>query len=275
VGTSEGGPIFILASGQRCGSTLLQRLLNSHPALLVWGEQNGVLNGLQAEHDRLLSWSSITQRQRDSYRETGYDNWTANMAPPQEAVQAAARAYVETLFAEPARRLGKARWGFKEVRYGVDVAQLLVSLFPEARIVHLTRCIVDCFISLKHWENEPLMGWGREQTLEALDHWQRVNAEFLSLNFSPSWYLRLRYEDLLGDRERVLDELCRFLALDPAALDLGVFAKRIHIGGPLAEQPRPHISPSDLDAEERELLTRPAFVVLSEALGYSIGFEAR
>lgn len=271
----EAGPIFILASGQRCGSTLLQRLLNSHPEILIWGEQNGLLNGIQAEHERLQSWSHVTQRQRDRYQEGGYDTWTANMAPPQEAVQAAARAYVETLFGESARRLGKTRWGFKEVRYGVDVAQFLVLLFPEARVVHLTRDVVDCFISLKHWENEPLMGWGREQTLQALDYWQSVNAGFLALNFSPSWYLRLRYEDLLGDRERVLTELCRFLDVDQAALDLGVFANRIHIGGPIAEKPRPHIPRGALDAGERALLSRPAYVAISERLGYTISFDNR
>jgi hypothetical protein len=272
---SNAGPIFILASGQRCGSTLLQRLLNSHRCILIWGEQKGALQGLTDDHERLLNWSRITQGQRDRFDRDGYDNWTANMAPPMDAVQAAARAYVETLFGASTQRLGKRRWGFKEVRYGVDVARLLVSLFPDARVVHLTRDIVDCFISLKHWENEPQMGWGREQTLEALDSWQRVNTSFLGLNFSPSWYLRVRYEDLLADRDRVLGELCRFLDVDAAALDLAVFDRRIHIGGLLGEKPRPHIARSALAAEERALLTRPAYMALSELLGYTISFVDR
>ena len=35
-------PIFIFSSG-RCGSTLMQRILNSYTDITVWGEHNGFL----------------------------------------------------------------------------------------------------------------------------------------------------------------------------------------------------------------------------------------
>lgn len=271
---SEGeSPIFILASGQRCGSTLLQRLLNSHHRILVWGEHNGILNRLRGEHQRLLAWSSRFDDPDRRFTREGLDSWTANMTPPPEVVVAAGRAYLETLFALPARRLGRTRWGFKEVRYGAEVAAYLLSLFPEARVVHLTRDVVDCFISLKRWENEPYMAWDRGRTLEALGYWQSVNAGFLALDYSPRWYLRLRYEDLLSEQDRIVATLCDFLSLDQAELDLGVFANRIHNGALLSSRPRAHIPRSALDPEERALLSRPDIVELCTALGYAIRFS--
>ena len=48
---SEHRPVVVLSSG-RSGSTLLQKLLNTHPDLVIWGEQDqalltGNLDGMQ------------------------------------------------------------------------------------------------------------------------------------------------------------------------------------------------------------------------------------
>jgi hypothetical protein len=268
-------PIFILASGQRCGSTLLQRLLNSNPRILIWGEHEGALNGFRGEVERIVLWERKMGGALDRYLDEGYDNWTATMTPSAGDIDRAARAFIGTLFAEPAARLGRTRWGFKEVRYDLDTAAFLQQLFPETRVVYLTRDVVDCFISLKHWENDPLMAWSRENTLSFLRDWERVNASFVGLRYTPRWCMPLRYEELAAGPERVTTDLCSFLAIDPSTLDMRVFARRIHRGGRGGEEERIPIPRSSLDAEERALLTQPDILAVSAALGYTVHFEDR
>ena len=50
-------PLLVLAAGQRCGSTLVQRLLCSHPRVRVWGEHVGQLRQVLTARQRLNLWS--------------------------------------------------------------------------------------------------------------------------------------------------------------------------------------------------------------------------
>ncbi|HEX2618502.1 MAG TPA: sulfotransferase, partial [Phototrophicaceae bacterium] len=134
------GPIFVLASGQRCGSTLLQRFLSTHQDILIWGEHDGVLNKIFAGFERLYEWHDLFGHHYDKYLETGVArNFIANMNPPADVITDTQIQLVTNYWQEPAAALGKHIWGFKEVLYDAHMAMHLQRLFPTARIVFLTR----------------------------------------------------------------------------------------------------------------------------------------
>lgn len=265
-------PIFILASGQRCGSTLIQRLLNSHPNILIWGEQQGHLNRFLSEYRSLRIWCNRQKPLRNVYLTKGYDHFLANMMPSDEQLRDAAVAYLKGLFEIPAEQLGKSIWGFKEVRYDANVAIFLQNCFPHARFIHLTRHIVDCFVSLKRWELEP-GPWNREWTIIALNNWVRINASFCTNPNRFPHLLQVRYEDLVADPNTFLRILAEFLGLEEADLDQNIFGRRLYdVGSDGVVDNRPQIRPSDLDSEERALLLSERTLEIAAAYGYQVTF---
>ena len=256
-------PVFILASAQRCGSTLLQRLLNSLQDTLIWGEHHGALNSFAAQHRDLLGWEARFANVRKEFLMSGEDLFVANMVPGDHEIRAAAIAYVLNLFGQPAAKLGKPRWGFKEVRYGADVMTFLSGLFPEARFIHLTRDPVACFRSMKRWE----LGedeWDRRQTEHSMRDWVRINRGLLEMREQAPRLLSVRFEDMTGDPEAFIERLAGFLGVAPEDFDATVFERRLdgHAGG---SPPREQLA---LTREEIAFLSEPSFAGLAGRLGY-------
>jgi hypothetical protein len=153
-------PIFILGSG-RCGSTLLQRTLNSYADITIWGEHNGVLAEIADAFFALLdrndpTWPNVL-RPRDVKLETTLD-LTALKSP--EKWQALMNGFDEDDVVDHFRKLVKGLlthptmaasdlWGFKEIRYGRDdrVIEFLQCLFPRAHFVFLVRNGLDTVAS--------------------------------------------------------------------------------------------------------------------------------
>ncbi|MPZ53464.1 MAG: hypothetical protein GEU79_12155 [Acidimicrobiia bacterium] len=138
-------PVFVLSS-PRSGSTLVQRLLNAHPRLTIWGEHNGFLNPM-AESYRLLTDPSANRRrivegvlERDLIVGPLDDPrriiaWTNPLSPEEYRQQ-----FRRFLFDAFTKGLPEdIRWGFKEVRYGRPVARFLLDLFPRSRFVFTSR----------------------------------------------------------------------------------------------------------------------------------------
>jgi hypothetical protein len=265
-------PIFIMASGARCGSTLLQRLLNSHEQVLIWGEQCGFLSSFILAIEELLDWKKRYEHHRQIYLTEGHNVFSSNLLPLEDEIVLAAQIFVQSLFAVPALNMEKSRWGFKEVKYDATVAMFLHNMFPNARVVHLTRHIIDCFISLKHWENEPGT-WTRQSTECELQTWQRINESFLAIADPLPWLLTMRYEDLVNEPKEELTRLCAFLGLSMEDLDLAVFRDRLHQEGPKGGEERPFISRRSLADSERGVLLRPPIPEISAALGYVMDFD--
>jgi hypothetical protein len=194
------------------------------------------------------------------------------MNPSEQEIKAAARSFLQALYEQPAATLGKSRWGFKEVRCGAPVASFLQGLFPQGRIVHLTRNVIDCFISLKQWELAH-SSWTREWTEVALQDWERINASFLSANAMIPPHITIRYEDLTDKRVETVDKLCSFLEINSQDLDQCVFQKRLHYEGAEGQSERPGISRRSLTEVERQLLLRPPIPAINAALGYAMDFD--
>ena len=160
--TSSSGerPVFLLSTGWRSGSTLLQRMIMQHNEdILLWGEPFAHSN----IHDNLLNqfraftrdWPPdgffLSNMQINSIS----DAWTANLYPDVAHLLEAHRSFYRRLFADPAIQVGRRNWGIKEVRLNIDHALYLRALYPECKIVLLCRHPYDAYLSYR----EEGLGW--------------------------------------------------------------------------------------------------------------------
>ena len=133
----------VLASATRSGSTLLQRVLNTHPELTIWGEHMGILSHLRSVRDDIVTFERNIDRgfeHRDHLIGplNDVDQLSEHINPfsSTTVVDALARMTVDLFTSTlPA----DVRWGFKEVRYDGDDLEFVSAMFPQAHFVLLAR----------------------------------------------------------------------------------------------------------------------------------------
>lgn len=263
-------PVFVFGCSHRCGSTLLQRLLNSVPQVLIWGEHNGYLNDFFWNYRNLLKWAAQHNEERLRFIESGFDNFLPNMSPDRENIQEAARNHLISLFALPALKLGRKIWGFKEVRYGAEVALVLQELFPETRVIHLIRDPVEVYLSLKSWEeNDP--GWDHELTERSVGNWIRINRSFIELKDQIMKLLQIKFEEMISDPGGFTRELAGFLDIHERYFNQKVFARKLAgYGEPEIGTQRSKPSRMDFSERDRDLLGRLEMHEVASAYGYRL-----
>jgi hypothetical protein len=198
---SQEQPIFILAAGWRSGSTLLQRMLLRR--CLVWGEPYGSSGLIERLAQPLLRFASNWPQDNFFITSPHWgaqlgEQWTANLYPSVHQLLAAHVAFFQTLLAQPARQRGFARWGLKEVRYGIEHAVYLRWLFPRARFVFLVRNPFACWASYRRAQSRVLRFWPEEliTTPEQFgNHWCDLAEGFCNRFQEVDGFL-LRYEAL-------------------------------------------------------------------------------
>jgi hypothetical protein len=145
-------PVFLLSSG-RCGSTLVQRILNTYTDVTIWGEHAGVLRSAAEQYFRLLELADgkhplfenrvngVPFARDRLTEEKSHNQWQAwlNWFNPSDLTPVF-RNHVLSLF-RPSFLGEEETWGFKEIRYGMDdrVIEFLSCLFPDAIFVFLVR----------------------------------------------------------------------------------------------------------------------------------------
>lgn len=145
-------PIFLLSTGMRTGSTLLQRILVTDSRLLVWGEPMGEMN-ITSRLARIISdlvsplFLKLWEQQASPDSSDLTKSWIAHLNPSTRNFRLGLRSLFDTWLGCPARRSGFSRWGFKEVRLGAADAVLLHWLYPNAKFILLTRHPFDCYRS--------------------------------------------------------------------------------------------------------------------------------
>ena len=123
-------PIFLLSTGWRAGSTLLQRILITDSRLLLWGEPLGEMGVLARITDMLADSMSprsvqLWKDQPDPGSPGLAQSWVANLSPHSTDFRRALREMVDRWLRIPAATHGFARWGLKEVRLGAADALVL------------------------------------------------------------------------------------------------------------------------------------------------------
>jgi len=220
-------PIFV-AAATRSGSTLLQRLLNTHPEVTVWGEHMGILKYLR-------QIDSIAAKFARSF-DTGYsqhhaligelvdsDSFSPHINPfnaamlSQRVKDLVMELFVSTLPLD-------TRWGFKEVRYNDIDLTYLTNLFPHSRFIILARSPTDQISSFVRapWRPKPdlLTREGMGELRGRVDHAAKSwSAKYRSLQkfaeCHPESTMIVRYDQL---RYRAtIDSVFRHIGCKPPA----------------------------------------------------------
>jgi hypothetical protein len=259
LGDSEERPVFLFASGWRSGSTLVQRLLCSHPRVMLWGENRGLLDHLRAATEVIDELQALSRKQRGNLEREGHQGWIPVLNPPLERFEAGVAELLCAYYAQPACEQGRPFWGFKEVRCDVDDARWLARLFPGARFLFLVRHPEACLASARGTTREdrgilPQAGGPRA----FVDHWKRLVRGFLE-EAEGLRHRTLVYEELVEKPEVGVAQIAEFLDLAPGDFDVGVFDRRVR-----GWKREPHLERADLRA-----LRDPELWELAERCGYA------
>lgn len=198
-------PIFLLSTGWRAGSTLLQRILVTDPRLLLWGEPLGEMTIVSRIAEMLSHCISPGNLQLwENQQATGSPklsiSWVANLYPPSSNFRLALRELFDQWLRAPAEQSGFARWGFKDVRLGATEATLLHWLYPNAKFVIISRHPYDSYRSLAdaHWG--PVYYRYPDVCVDSAAsfarHWNRLAVSWSHLPAGFPW-VHMKYEDLI------------------------------------------------------------------------------
>ncbi len=187
--------------------------------ILEWGAQVAQLEDLRA-----FSFDAKIKNLKKFVQEPFAGNstllaWMNGFAL--EDVQGGARSLIKSLLTRKIPK-GKRRWGFKEIRYGIedDVPGLLLSLFPHAKVLHTVRHPVQSVESA-------ILEWKLEQFMQSVDSGDDLATLQLYESFALRWIQLSEYFELLKGKfpTRIFDshlerrdseskDLCEFLGVD-------------------------------------------------------------
>lgn len=273
-------PVFLVGA-QRSGSTLLRLILNAHSEiaipedadflkpLLTKGATSGFISG-----DSLVNTSNYLKA-NPHFKLWGYD-YDRYLSDLQKRGRITVAGLMDEIFSLYAEREGKKIWGDKSPSFfrRLDV---LSSLFPDARFIHIVRDGRDAFESLRSMDpskNDPgvmAIEWS----------YKLARIEKALKNILPANTLTIRYEDLLDDPEKTIKDCCSVIGVsyEPRMLD---FYKTSHkyIGEHHSKLIFKPIDPSNKYRWREKLSRRDAavFTALSsgclERYGYSLDAPA-
>ena len=179
-------PVFIVGM-PRSGTTLVEQILSSHPAVAAGGE-------LSFWREQLSAWRALRI-------------WAVEAVAMSRAAEDY-RALLRTFGPEALRVTDKAPRNF-------ELLWLIRLAFPDARIVHCRRRPVDTCLSIyftNFWASQDY-AWDRgdiaffyRQYERLMDHWRRV--------LPADRFTEVDYETLVEDREAETRRLIAFCGLD-------------------------------------------------------------
>jgi len=272
---SLGEPVIVVGPTTRCGTSLLQRLLNSTGQIVIYGENFGLMQTLP-DMIRNQERGGATKRKviaiaRDMLRDRT-DFEASSLFPPLDdyiaGLSQAFRSLLE-VYAADAETLGFSRWGLKHQIRGQNSFALMPQLLPEARTVMIYRDLIDVARSAKaRWPGDFK---GAEDYRRFARNW-RDNVQTMRA-LEGDRFLLFKYETFADDPEAHLKRLERFTGL--SNIDRAVMTRRIN------DQPQYRLDAGGAaDAAYRKpAALQPGEVKLllseSEALYSELGYATR
>jgi Sulfotransferase family len=239
---TQRNPYLFVVGCPRSGTTLLQRMLDNHPALAVTNDSHFIpaaIGDLPPAGDVPLT-PEIVDRVHSFRSRTGKTGFFRLGLPGAVVDEAATRArtyggFVAELYSEVARLREKPLAGEKTPDY-VRHLPLLHQLFPWARMVHVIRDGRSVALSLLEWAaagRGPARYdlWSREPVAMCALWWRWQVRSGLrdGRNLGAEHYHDVRYEQLVADPTQVLRDLSDFLELPYCAEMLRYHEGRVRL----------------------------------------------
>ncbi len=201
-------PMPMIVGNPRSGTTLLRLMLDAHPDLAIPPETHFIPALFQLEGDR-------HQLRESFYKKlTAYPTWpdfhldanqfvTHILTIEPFTISAGLRCFYQMY----AKRLGKSRWGDKTPDYILRLKEIQTVL-PEAHFIHIIRDGRDVALSMKE------MWWraGDDMEEQASNWIWRIREGRQQGQFCQH-YLEVRYEELITNTTKVLQDICAFINL--------------------------------------------------------------
>jgi sulfotransferase family protein len=243
-------PYLFIVGCPRSGTTLLQRMVNTHPDIAMTPESHWIPR-LYAKDWALTSEGRV--KPKLIRRLLSHPKFARLKISAEELTGLAGNGQpvsygnlVSRIFDLYGQRQRKPLVGDKTPDY-VRSIKTLHSLWPSARFVHVIRDGRDVALSMIDWTKcrpKPgdFTGW-QEDRISTAALWWELNVRLGQLagkSLGHSFYYEVRYESLVTHPEEECAALCRFLAVPysdamvrfyegPTAFDPGLEAKRAHL----------------------------------------------
>lgn len=195
--------VFIVGA-RRSGTNWLQRVITAHPDVVgIPSETHLFSHGIAQLEDRVqhatpgLARSGYTYMSRDAFLDT-------------------IRAFCDRMFGDLAEILDPgARLIAERTPWHVYQLELIGSVYPDARVVHIVRDGRDVARSLLS------MSWGPTEIRDAAEEWRSSVEAGRRDGSQLAHYLEVRYEDLLTRSDEQVRQLYEWLDLpaDPQVLE--------------------------------------------------------
>ena len=149
-------PIFIASPIQRCGTTLLQRLLSSAPNTLIFGETVAndihLLASLFQNKQLMLNGphSAWREQQLQAVLEGEVNDWIPDLLPHAPKYMTNFKGLLEnycTFYQEYVQQQGRTQWGCKMPAWPIMQLGFLLQLLPDAKVIYIDRPLEECVIS--------------------------------------------------------------------------------------------------------------------------------
>lgn len=186
-------PTFLIGA-ERSGTTLLRLLVDSHPEITCIEGLDYVVNAVQEDG----SFPSLPEYRSWLETETVYSTSGFSLDMDLPDLQAVGNDFI-------AQRLAAA--GKKQPAVLAHAKlQTILSLWPEARFVHIIRDPRAVALSAKSFEWGAAVYFGIARWAALMDEWDELTSEL-----SSDRVLEIRFEELVADHEKVLGEVCAFM----------------------------------------------------------------
>ncbi len=214
---------FFIVGAQRSGTTLLRLILNSHSEIAIPEEGTFWMPLLENRYARgMLRGTFLEKVVRYLENNPQLELWATDFqevwSDLKKRQSITLRELMEALYGFYARKEKKSIWGDKTPSFFRKI-EVLKSIFPEARFIHIVRDGRDVFES---WRTmDPAMNNPAAIALDWSFKVRCIQSSFARLEGGATYLLR--YEDLISRPEECVRDVCSFLGVDFQAQMLQFF----------------------------------------------------
>ncbi|MEZ5084185.1 MAG: sulfotransferase [Bacteroidales bacterium] len=210
-------PFFFIIGRPRSGTTLLRTLLDAHPNVIIPHESPVILN-LFNRYIKKVNWSEkdIRNFYNDLKSQHIFSHWNINenelfsslLECKGEFTYQGLIKVLYSRFTSVYKKKNTQIIGDKNPVYSYNFNRLF-PIFPNARIIHITRDYRDQIVSMKKMDFEmpdpALMAYRWKISVKEISAYTRKY---------PNQFYSLKYEDLVSDPEMKMTEVCNFLGIE-------------------------------------------------------------